>query len=1653
MDQEAIKQILCGKAVPLPVESSNTVRLFISSTFTDMVDERNALMDQAYPEIQAFCQKYGLSFEVVDMRWGVRDYASVDHMTTDLCLREIKACQRTSIGPYFIGFVGNRYGYRPIPRVIDAEEFNILYSKVRKNEEDAQLLTQWFWEDTNAVPPVYVFQPITVHLHHFSDTNPSHAQLQVKEVMEWKEIERHLSLALRTAAESAYKEGLFTLQQKHKYFKSVTESEIECGVLACDTDEAGFTMFFREMKGKDLCKEESQLIDVKGDGSPDTEAQDFLKALKSQIVQKHPNKVKTFHVDLSKETQKTTYMQKLCDQVIAIVNHQILKSLSAKENNLQNSQKEYPWIEELIQEVTHHLILSCKRSEVFCGRQEMLQSILDQVKEKEERVRAPLVIYGASGSGKTALMCKAFNMLRESMSTDHYVLVLRLLGTSPKSSEIHDVLRTICYQICLSLDLPPPTAQVTNIYNETVRFFHQTLTMVSKQSSETLILFLDSLDQLSPSEGAHRLHWLPKECPANVHIVLSTLPNEWGILKTLKENISDTASYFEVQSLSGEQGGQIIELLMSSVGRKLTPAQLDIVLGSFRKCGQPLLLKLAFDEAKRWLSYTPLIDLHIATSTKEAVHQLYQRLENVHGKLLVSHTLGYIAASRSGLSEAELKDILSIDDDVLADIYQYWAPPSNDVIRIPSLSWTQLNYDLEGYLVKRQADRSTVLGLYHRQFIEVSHDIYLSPPEKKKRHHTMAEYFLGTWSMGIKRLIHLPLLKKSLTADRKVAPQPLWFSEDVPNLRKMSELPYHLLNAGDIDILQLEILGNMNWIASKIVACGINSIIKDFDMCVKCINNDEVKLVRDTLRLFQPTINFIEGKIDPSIVYVEMLSRLHFFRLSCPLIGDLCQQSFTWFKQYPNPTFIPVSGFFQPPGGPLQTTLTGFKKGVTVIEVCCDKDLIVVGSDDGVMIVWNIKHIVVIHTLIGHSAGIRCVKVFGQGTRAVSGSLDHTLLLWNLVTGKKYLTIQENHTHYSNAYLHVDEKTGVIFSASGSQVSGWNIESGEPVLNFSPGAPGFPLQGAVFSPQQIVLTVTEGGTVHLWESSTGQLKGSRQLPGVDGDEAHPVCSCVIPKYGKMVVGFKNGCMALISTGGGVSTENMSSAIIFVVASDDESFFAAGFGKKVQVFRADSNNLRAFLGSCLEHEDLVQTAVIHSQKNIIVTGSQDETIRVWSLSKRGELLDTFLGMGMPVTGLAFSGSTLVSSSTSAYYLKLWNLDYDRKHKTLPPFQDRSGCVALSSGGDRVYFPKTGDNHKIVVWDSVQGRITDILEASSKVTCLEVANSKKILFCGLFSGTVLAFPLHQRQDVACIPPPDHNIAVICLSISKQESHLAVAYDNIILIYEITKGDPYPMLDGPMHSIYSQLSGSVSNVAIFEDQRLIYGTVKGDLRLFTPQKEERCLTSHTSKVTCLETSTKEMYALSGCEDSVQRLWSMDAGDWEHEMCYKGFFFQGVECACFSPDDCYIYTGSQDRAIKVWDVSSGALLAVQYVYATITRIVSTPDGFLGTTRLGYVIRERFQCPKAISPQYNPLQNIKATCTVKSRKTEKTNPKTKKKPLCVQKIEISAFVSTYPKASSGVKSKKADVEDQIGTEILRAISKPDPSLGKVKRFLLYESA
>lgn len=161
MDDQTVDKIFAGSLGTLPPVSSKIVRIFTSSTFTDTSMERNTLMATVYPKLKEYCrEKHGLEFQVVDMRWGVRDEATDDHMTTELCMKEIENCQRLSMGPNFVVFLGQKYGYRPIPTYILASELAQFREVLLTMGQEVILLDTWYKKR---------FKCCAAHLHSSTD--------------------------------------------------------------------------------------------------------------------------------------------------------------------------------------------------------------------------------------------------------------------------------------------------------------------------------------------------------------------------------------------------------------------------------------------------------------------------------------------------------------------------------------------------------------------------------------------------------------------------------------------------------------------------------------------------------------------------------------------------------------------------------------------------------------------------------------------------------------------------------------------------------------------------------------------------------------------------------------------------------------------------------------------------------------------------------------------------------------------------------------------------------------------------------------------------------------------------------------------------------------------------------------------------------------------------------------------------------------------------------------------------------------------------------------------------------------------------------------------------------------------------------------------
>lgn len=951
--------IFGGSMESLPPVSSKIVRIFTSSTFTDTTMERNTLMSKCYPKIKDYCrEKHGLEFQVVDMRWGVRDEATDDHMTTELCMREIKNCQRLSMGPNFVVFLGQKYGYRPIPTYILSSELALIREELATTGNDPILIDTWYRKDSNAVPPISVLQPISSILINFNNKRIPKLQAEDQAVW-WGTLEKFQKM-FRKASAALFQQGKMDAEAMHNYYMSVTEREVINGVLGVKNTKNHCLAYVRYINNINLqnLKKASLFVDIIN-RSLDQESCKLLANLRDERL---PDKIETSNMQtytvewigregLDSETHEE-YLKHFITHFYKNIIKLVDRAMRKEDSSAQG---------QIVTEILQHLHACNNSVQVFYGREDSLQKIEQYMTGDSDK---PIVFYGEGGCGKTSLLSKS-----AAMSTHEFwfngvkpIMIVRFLGTTPDSSTLTPTLISICQQISYNFMIPFET--IPDDLVPLTAHFKQLLTYATKEVP--LFLYLDSVDQLTGTGTGNKVSWLPTRLPPHCKIIVTCACEESNpeVSKeyyVLRKMIDVDENFIEVTALGEDLAMQVIKMWMKTACRDLTNYQWRLVSNAIDKCSLPIFVKLVFAEICRWRSYTKSQDTYLASTVMDSIMMLYERIEKQHGRLLVFHALAYITAAKSGLSESELEDLISLDDKVLDDVYQYHMPP---VRRIPPLLWTRIRNDLPNYLSEREADGVSVMNWYHRQFRDAAKERYFKNMNMALYFHSMiADYYLGIWGGGNPKPFkyteiqrhRFNLADKEGIADRKVPMQPLMFYSKEGkvtryNLRKFGELPFHLVRSRRFKDLYENVLFNYEWLHAKLCSCPLQAILSDYEDSSMNIDNKESRrelmLVADALRLGGAVLGQYPNMLAPQLV-----GRLLPEMGPNPNIKMLLNNCDT--KGAKQCALIPLYHCLHTPGGPLKYSLEGHQ--FAVFSICLTTDYRYVVSVSNRFITWDLS--------------------------------------------------------------------------------------------------------------------------------------------------------------------------------------------------------------------------------------------------------------------------------------------------------------------------------------------------------------------------------------------------------------------------------------------------------------------------------------------------------------------------------------------------------------------------------------------------------------------------------------------------------------------------------------------------------------------------
>jgi WD40 repeat protein len=1386
-----------------------TFRVFVSSTFADLKLERNALQERVFPKLRELCQQHGARFQAIDLRWGVSAEAALDQQTMLICLEELRRCQQVTPRPNFIVLLGERYGWRPLPPRIPEREFALILPQLA--DEEREFLSHWYWRDDNAVPPEYCLQPRKLDLPEDA-SEQQRAAAQGREEREWEQTERRLRELLLGAVRSLDPAQVAL----RKYERSATEQEIIAGALEAEREQA-----FCYLRTIVRLPEDERAQQFRDLGEPAQLLEDLKARLRRELPGEH---VYQYRAQWRDDGLTDAHLDALCARVQADLSAVILEELARTEEQ-----------DELTQEIKAHQAFGEERSRIFIGRQEALNAVRSYVNGESNH---PLVIWGESGSGKSAFMARCGQLLKQ--KRPEAVMISRFIGATPASTDVRSLLESLCRQ--LAREHGQDEREVPSEYKALVEDFPKRLALATEQ--RPLLLLLDALDQLSPTDNAHSLQWLPRELPAHVQVVVSALQREGEAGNALgAARLRSPGSLLELRPMSPEDGEQILNTWLADAHRTLQPVQRQDVLSNFGQCGLPLYLRLAFEEARRWKSYDGLPTgaddtPGLSYSVEGILLDLFARLESPanHGKELTGKALGYLAAARHGLTEDELLDVLSADTQVMEE-FRRRNPRSPEVGRLPVVLWSRLHDDLAPYLIERSADHTSLFGFYHRQLAEAVQTKYLTEEQAVPRHRALAEYFDA---------------------------QPLWYGDGpdrTPNYRKVTELPHQQTEGQAWEGLERTLTG-LPFIEAKCTAGMTYDLVADY------VAAQSADLLRETRDAIQPFAQFVRGR-SHVLVQRRVLTLQEAYNLAAS--GPVPEQAARLLDDPARPKRPWLRLVNRPPAASSRClqVLEGHTGSVWAVAVTPEGRRAVSGSSDKTLRVWDLETGECLRVLEGHTDSVWAVAVTPEGRCAVSGSSDKTLRVWDLETGE-CVKVLEGHTDSVSAVAVTPEGRRALSAGSNDRtLRVWELETGECLQV---------LQGHTFRVDAVAVT-SEGrravsgdadGTLRVWELENGQC-----LQVLEGHRLGGWAVAVTPEGRQAVSGGVDGTL--------------------------------------RVWELET-------GECLQvlagHTEWVRAVAVTPEGRRAISGSEDETLRVWDL-ERGKCLQVLEGHTQGVLAVAVTpeGRQAVSGGRDGT-LRVWELETGERLQVLEGHTSGVDAVAVTPEGRRAL--SGGRDGTLRVWELETGECLQVLGGhTSRVDPVAVTpEGRRAVSAGSDDGTLRVWELETGECLQVLEGHTFRVDAVAVTPEGRRAVSAGSDDRTLRVWELETGECLQVLQG--HTF------RVDAVAVTpEGRRAVSGSWDDTLRVWDLETGEclRVLEGHTQSVWAVAVTPEGRRAVSGSSDKTLRVWDVENGQCLQVLAGHT---SGVGAVAVTPEGRRAVSGSSDRTLRVWDLETGECLRV---------------------------------------------------------------------------------------------------------------------------------
>ncbi len=499
--------------------------------------------------------------------------------------------------------------------------------------------------------------------------------------------------------------------------------------------------------------------------------------------------------------------------------------------------------------------------------------------------------------------------------------------------------------------------------------------------------------------------------------------------------------------------------------------------------------------------------------------------------------------------------------------------------------------------------------------------------------------------------------------------------------------------------------------------------------------------------------------------------------------------------------------------------------------------------------------------LKGHTNRVVSVDISPDGEKLLSASLDGTLRLWEIATGRCLYTIRsfEEGFYFLSVSFSCDGKKFVYAAANldawQSTISIWDVKTCQKITTLFLDDNYYK---AVFKPDgKKVLALSVSNSLLQIDASTGTRLGAKKIKMPTSYDIG-IGSCALSNDGRKFV-----CISLDNT---IDVWDLSS------------------GECLNVIR--------------QYDSITYISFSLDQKSI-VSASAEGMLRIWDATT-GLCLDS---IKTPIKGLCNTDRRfgLIVSETNDHSIQIHNMAEKQQpwnlHKKI---NIHSQNVCFSPDGKKCIV--MSKNNELQIWDIEKFKCIHTIKHSDSITYSSFSSDGKMVISASVNNNLRIWDASSGKKIKTIPYIDR---IKSVGIGSDGFVIVLQSFGLMKIWNETEGQ-WKTLDEWGQSVEFSPDG----------KKFVLVGSYNRLKLIDPFKLFQTLEGHSGKINFVSYSLDGEKIVSASDDKTLRIWDAETGYCLNVL--RGHS-GGVKTASFSPDGMRIVSTSDDKTIRIWDVSTG--------------------------------------------------------------------------------------------------------------------------------------